>query len=80
MNNFYISAGPNLTKQFPKTWNETDFKLNIDSNFEFDFITEKEVKELVKNIDLSKSSALGNQSTRLLRDALMCLTLEFTYI
>ena len=80
MNNFYISAGPNLRKQFPNIWRETDFKIDKECAFDFDFITEKEVKELVKNIDLSKSSTFGNLGTRLLRDALKCLTLELTYI
>ena len=54
--------------------------MNINSTFDFDFITEEEVKKLINNIDLSKSAAMGNLSTRLLRDAFRCLTLELTYI
>ena len=80
MNNFYISAGPNLTNHIPKTWEESDFKINIDTTFDFKPITVEEVKKLIDKIDLSKSSAMGNLSTRLLRDAFKCLTLELTYI
>ena len=80
MNTFYISAGPKLTEKFPKIWDESDFKVETDCTFDFDFITEEEVKKLVKNIDLSKSSAVGDLSTRLLRDAWKVLTLELTYI
>ena len=54
--------------------------MNINSTFEFDFITEEEVKKLINAIDLSKSSALGDLSTRLLRDAFKCLSLELTHI
>ena len=54
--------------------------MNINSTFDFDFITEEEVKKLINNIDLSKSAVMGNLSTRLLRDEFRCLTLELTYI
>ena len=80
MNNFYISAGQNLTQNFPKVWDETDFKSEIDSIFDFAFITEEEVKKLVDKINLSKSSALGTLSTRLLKDALKVVTLELTHL
>ena len=80
MNNFYISAGPKLTNDIPKTWQESDFKLHIDTTFDFSPITEDEIKKLITKIDLSKSSALGDLSTRLLRDAFVCLVSELTYI
>ena len=54
--------------------------MNIESTFVFKPITEEEVRKLIDNIDLAKSSALGNLSTRLLRDAFECLTWELTYI
>ena len=38
------------------------------------------MKKLIENIDLSKSSALEDLSTRLLRDAFKLLTLELTHI
>ena len=38
------------------------------------------MKKLIENIDLSKSSALEDLSTRLLRDAFKLLTLELIHL
>ena len=80
MNDFYISAGPKLVNQIPNQWKESDFKQEIDSTFEFSFITEMMVKKLVGQIDISISAALGDLSSRLLKDAFACLTVELTYL
>ena len=46
----------------------------------FEFVTEKDFKEIVKNIDISKSSAIENLSSRILRDGFEVLTLELTQL
>ena len=80
MNEFYISAGPNLTNMFTTQWDESDFKSKLNSKFTFAFIEEEIVNKLARQIDLSKSAAMGNLSTRLLKDAFECITLELTFL
>ena len=80
MNKFYVSVGPKINETFANVWSETDFRMNIETSFEFEFITEKQVKTLVGQIDISKSAALGDLSTRLIKDAFMCITTELTQL
>ena len=39
-----------------------DDNINTTSIFRFDFVTEDQVRKLVKNIDIGKSSAIENLS------------------
>ena len=55
MNNYYLNAGSNLAKVF-------DDNINTTSIFRFDFVIEDQVRKLVKNIDIGKSSAIENLS------------------
>ena len=80
MNDFYVSVGPKINEIFPENWSENDFKMNIDTSFDFEFITKKLVRTLIEQIDISKSAALGDLSTRLLKDAFLCITLELTHL
>ena len=54
--------------------------MNVDTTFEFKFITENEIKKLVEQIDLTKSAALGDLSTRIVKDAFSRLTVELTHL
>ena len=69
-----------MAEQFHTTWTEEDCNIHTDSIFEFDFVSEKEILELVKKIDISKSSAIENLSSRILKDCFEVLTLELTQL
>ena len=80
MNNFYTNAGPNLAANFDDKWVSTDCKVCESPGFSFSFITEKAVSKLVNEIKVSKSSAMGSLSSRLIKDAFQTNTLKLTNI
>ena len=80
LNNFYVNVGPNLAKNHKGTWRKEKCKTNVDSPFNCSWVSEMEVKRLVKKICITKSSAIENISTRLLKDALEAITFELTYM
>ena len=80
MNDYYVNAGPTLAEKFDDKWNELDYNINTNSTFKFDFVTEDQILKLIKNIDIGKSSAIDNLSSRILKDSLEMLTLEFTQL
>ena len=80
MNNMYTNAGPNLAKGFQDHWSERDFRNNPGNihTFTFDLITEQAVLKLVSDIKLSKSSATGTLSSRILKDIFSARIFELT--
>ena len=80
LNNFYVNVGPNLAKNHNGTWRKEKCKINVDATFNFSWVSEMEVKRLVKEICITKSSAIENISTRLLKDAFEAITFELTYM
>ena len=80
MNKYYTEAGPNLAKKMNSIWEPTEYLRNIDSEFSFEFILERQVAKLVSEIKISKSSAIDNLSSRILKDAFSVLTNELTYL
>ena len=68
MNNLYTNAGPNLAKSFNEYWTENDCIINAQTSFSFEFITEQCITKLVSDIKISKSSATGSLSSRILKD------------
>ena len=80
LNNFYVNVGPNLAKKHTGTWEREKCKTKVDATFNFSWISEMEIKRLVKEICITKSSAVENINTRLLKDAFEALTFELTYM
>ena len=80
MNDFYTSVGPTINKTFKEDWDQNSFKLQTDTIFDFEFITETQVRKLVEQVDMTKSAALGDLSTRIVKDAFSCLTVELTHL
>ena len=80
MNHYYVNAGPNLAKDFSNDWSTDKCKINVDSTFKFDFVTEDQISKLIKNIDIGKSSAVENLSSRILKDSFEVLIMELTQL
>lgn len=79
MNEYLTSAGRKLAEQLP----DIPFKSTI-QNFatalKFRRITVEETLQQIESISLSKSSAIDGLSSRVLKDALMCLPIHLCYI
>ena len=80
MNKYYTEAGPKLAEKIHSQWEPTDCLKNIKTLFEFDFISEIWVQKLVQEIKTSKSSAIDELSSKLLKDAFSVLIVELTYL
>ena len=80
MNNYYTNAGPNLASKFDDNWSENQCKINCNSTFSFAEISEEYVSKLCSEINLSKSSAMGFLSTRILKDAFVGCISELTHL
>ena len=70
VNHFFTGIGPKLAVKFPDEW------VNTIPNFEGDemgdvVVTLPEMEKIVKNISTSKSSALPNLSSKVLKDAFL---------
>ena len=63
-----------------KKWNEQKCKIDVNSHFNFKWVTVREVNWLVKDICIAKSSAIDELSTRLLKDAFEVLCFELAYL
>ena len=80
LNNYYVNVGPELAKEHNKKWDKESCGIEIESKFNFKWITVKEVERLVKDICLAKASALDELSTKLLKDAFEILCFELAYM
>ena len=69
MNEYYASAGYNLLNAFSTTWHPNIEMLKEYQGFSFENISEYEVTKLIKDINVSKSSAYSEISSRLFKDA-----------
>ena len=65
---------------FPDTWNSNNCTVEKRLDFSFEFITEEVVSKLVRDIKISKSSAMGTLSTRLVKDVFQVRLCELTDI
>ena len=79
-NQYYVHAGSNLAKDFDDAWPSELCKINVNSTFKYDFVTESQISKLIKNINICKSSAVENFSSRLFKDSFEVLTLELTQL
>ena len=79
INSFFTNIGPNLAQNFKEDWN--DNLPPIEHCFLDKFVfSEREIIEVVKEIDINKSSSLDNLSTRVLKDAFEYLTTQLTHM
>ena len=44
MNQYYVNTGSNLAKEFDDNWSKEECKINTDSTFKFDFVTESQIE------------------------------------
>ena len=82
MNEYYARVGASLAEHFTKPWVPPPIPgivYNIPL-MTFRFIGEKEIVSLIKSLNVHKSSQLKGISTQYLKDALVVLTVEFTYL
>ena len=80
MNEYYTEAGPNLAKKMSQPWEPTECLTKITSEFGFEFITENIVRKMISEIKISKSSAIDNLSSKILKDSFSVLIIELTYL
>ena len=80
LNKYYVNVGPNLANKISEKWDINKCKIEVESTFNFTWVTEGEVTDLVKNIFISKSCAIEGLSTRIIKDAFLVLTFELTYL
>ena len=76
---FFTNKGPNLAQEFDGTW--TDDLRSVEHCLlnEFEFM-ERDIIEVVKDIDLHKSASIDNISSRILKDAFEYLIPQVTYM
>ena len=80
LNDYYANVGPNLAKAHKNKWEKDKCNIETTSSFSFNWVTEFEVKCLIKEIKITKSTAVEGLSTRLLKDAFEMLSFELTYL
>ena len=82
MNDYYANIGAKLAEMVIRpTWKaHAGFPKYHCTRFSFRIITEKECLTLIKQIDISKSSAFSDINTKYLKDAFLILPFEITYL
>ena len=80
MNYFHTEVGPILAKDLKDSWHTSNFSEGEKSNFKVSFILENAIKKVEVDIEISKSSAMDNLSSGLLKDALKVLAFKLAYL
>ena len=82
MNDYYVNIGETLAIKFGNApWNPgPTFPTQIRNTFSFRMITEKECQNLIKQIDVSKSSAIDDLKSIFIKDVFLCLNFEVAYL
>ena len=78
VNNYFPSIGPSLAEKFDDNWEYHGLRYN--NNFNLTRTTVQEVTQLVKEINIAKSSSVNNASSRVLKEAWMVLSHQLTHI
>ena len=78
INDFFTKIGPNLAKNYNEDWKF--YGKEVNEAIEDIDINEGVVFDLIRNIDISKSSGLDKISSRCLRDALLALLPQIIHI
>ena len=79
INDFFTNIGPTLAQNFNGNWTDNLPHIDHCSLNEFIFV-EKDIIEVVKEIDSNKSASIDNISTRVLKDAFEYLTKQLTHM
>ena len=72
--------GPKLAEKHNKKWEAHRCEIDIETSFNFTWVTKREIERLVQEMCISKSSTIDTLSSRLLKDAFEMLSFELTYI
>ena len=67
MNSFFANIGPTLSKEMYDVWKPYDDRVE-ESIMDFN-VTPNEVRDVVKNININKASAIDNMSNLIIKDA-----------
>ena len=78
MNKFFTSIGPTLAATFHEPWNYSG-KL-IENNINNISTDRIELLKLIKEIDINKSSAIPNLSSKVMKPPCIVLLDHFTYM
>ena len=78
INDFFVTSGPKLAKQFTSEWNFTG--TNVLHSLENFTVLEDEVLKFCKDININKSSALDNLSSKILKIDYLTLSKQLTFI
>ena len=79
INNFFTNIGPKLAQTFNKAWVD-DLPPTEHCHLEEFVFVERDIIEVVKEIDLSKSASVDNLSTRVLKDAFEYLVKQLMHM
>ena len=79
LNDYFTTIGPSLASNMTDPWlyNGYMFDCILHDNF---YIENDELLKLLREIDITKSSAIDNISSRVMKDALIILIDQFKYI
>ena len=78
INSFFVNIGPNLARLFTEPWVTDMARTNMELP---SMVTnEDEVKKLVKEINIYKSSAIKNLSSKLLKPAFLVIIPQLTHL
>ena len=58
----------NLAQTIDNKWTPDGCKIDGDNSFSFTFVSEDEIRNLVKNIDICKWTAIENLNSRIVKD------------
>ena len=78
INKFFVSIGPKLAEAFDMDW--SFHGPAVTSGFDSIEITNNTTKNLVRNINTNKSSAIPNLSSKILKDAFSVLIPKLTFL
>ena len=82
-NQYYVSMGKKLNDKFTKEWEPNNFLKALGDThikFNFSFVTEKVVDNVLKCLPINKSSGVTNLSSMILRDGMRRMITESTFL
>ena len=81
INTYFTNIGEELARRFTVDWKSNGFFEILNTNkFSFNFATEKMVEQILKGLPVNKASGVEYLSSTLLRDGLLCMLTETTYL
>ena len=81
MNEYYVNVGKKLNVKFDTTWKPSTYLENLNvTKFSFQFVTENVVKNVLKFLLVNKSSCVRELSSRLVRDGMLFMLTETTFL